>query len=189
MIVMKEYVERMRAGYREAFNVNEVNDLPLVLLTEVINQSILHGATRISVVYDGKVFSVKDNAMPYEDDDLPWMLTCHHEGMMDAPLRRIFRILNRQWAFPPFCAVIALCSKFKLIVSKGDSVRCIVCHDGIVVSDKVGEVGIGDGNMVILEPMTGIWSVESTILGDMLEQIESRFPQVRIEFGHRMGLC
>lgn len=178
---MEQFVRQIRASYRTALNVTEVNDLPLVLLTEVINQSILHGATQITVTSDGKVFLVKDNAKPYGDDDLPWMLTCRHEGMMDAPLRRMFRILDRQWASPPFCAVNALCSEFKLIVSKGERTRCIVCRDGIVVSDKVGDLGLGDGNLVIMDPMIAAGDDDMKILADMMAQIESRFPQVRIE--------
>ena len=180
--LMKEYVERLRANYRKEYNVIEVNDLPLVLLTEVINQSILHGATKLKVGFDGKVLFVHDNAAPYKDKDLLWMLSCHHEGMMSPTLRRMFRILNRQWAEPPYCNVNALCSEFKLIVSKGDKMRCIVCRDGIVVSDNVGELGIGDGNMVIMDPMIEPIDEDAEIIGEMMEQIQFRFPQVTIEY-------
>ena len=179
---MERYVEYIRANYRKEFNVIEVNDLPLVLLTEVINQSILHGATRIKVTTDGKVFLVHDNAKPYEDDDLQWMLTCHHEGIMSPERRRMFRILDRQWANPPYCTVNALCTEFKLIVSKGDWMRCIVCRDGIVVSDRTENVGVGDGNLVIMDPMIVPEVDETEIIAEMMAQISVRFPQVAIEF-------
>lgn len=179
---MERYVEHIRANYRKEFNVIEVNDLPLVLLTEVINQSILHGATRIKVTTDGKVFLVHDNAKPYEDEDLQWMLTCHHEGIMSPERRRMFRILDRQWANPPYCTVNALCTEFKLIVSKGDWMRCIVCRDGIVVSDRTENVGVGDGNLVIMDPMIVPEVDETEIIAEMMEQISVRFPQVAIEF-------
>ena len=179
---MERYVEYIRANYRKEFNVIEVNDLPLVLLTEVINQSILHGATWIKVTTDGKVFLVHDNAKPYEDDDLQWMLTCHHEGIMSPERRRMFRILDRQWANPPYCTVNALCTEFKLIVSKGDWMRCIVCRDGIVVSDRTENVGVGDGNLVIMDPMIVPEVDETEIIAEMMEQISVRFPQVSIEF-------
>ena len=179
---MERYVEYIRANYRKEFNVIEVNDLPLVLLTEVINQSILHGATRIKVTTDGKVFLVHDNAKPYEDDDLQWMLTCHHEGIMSPERRRMFRILDRQLANPPYCTVNALCTEFKLIVSKGDWMRCIVCRDGIVVSDRTENVGVGDGNLVIMDPMIVPEVDETEIIAEMMAQISVRFPQVAIEF-------
>ena len=37
---MEEYVKRIRETYRKELNVIEVNDLPLVLLTEVINHDV-----------------------------------------------------------------------------------------------------------------------------------------------------
>lgn len=179
---MKDYVERIRANYRTQMNVIEVNDLPLALLTEVINQSILHGATRLQVIFDGDVLSVRDNARPYEDDDMLWMLTCHHEGMMSPSRRRMFRLLDRQWATPPYCAVNALCTEFKLIVSKDERTRIIVCRDGIVVSDNVAELGLGDGNVVIMDPMIVPQEEDAEIIGEMMEQISVRFPQVKIDF-------
>ena len=61
---MKNYVKRIRESYRKELNVIEVNDLPLVLMTEVINQSILRGATKITVSFDGTIMMVHDNAVP-----------------------------------------------------------------------------------------------------------------------------
>ena len=66
---MKNYVKRIRESYRKELNVIEVNDLPLVLMTEVINQSILRGATKITVSFDGTIMMVQDNAVPLEDDE------------------------------------------------------------------------------------------------------------------------
>lgn len=183
---MEEYVKRIRETYRKELNVIEVNDLPLALLTEVINQSILRGATKIKVAFDGTILMVHDNAKPLEDDDILWRLTCHHEGMMSPARRRMFRILDRQWASPPYAAVNALCKEFKLIVSKGDRLRCVVCNDGIVTSDNIGEVGIGDGNMVIMEPMIEASKSDTEMIGEMMEIIQGRFPQVAITFRTRI---
>ena len=183
---MEEYVKRIRETYRKELNIIEVNDLPLALLTEVINQSILRGATKIKVAFDGTILMVHDNAKPMEDDDILWRLTCHHEGMMSPERRRMFRILDRQWAFPPYAAVNALCKEFKLIVSKGDRLRCIVCNDGIVTSDNIGEVGIGDGNMVVMEPMIEASESDTEMIGEMMEIIQDRFPQVAISFRTRI---
>ena len=178
---MEDYVKRIRENYRKDFNVIEVNDLPLVLLTEVINQAILRGATKIKVGFDGAVIFVKDNAAPYEDDDILWRLTPHAEGRMDPRWRRMHRILNRQWTFPPLCTVNALCTEFKLIVSKGDIMRCVVCKDGEVVSDNTGEVGVGDGNLIIMDPMIAPEKSDAELMSVMMEVIEERFPQVKIE--------
>ena len=183
---MEDYVKRIRESYRKDFNVIEVNDLPLVLLTEVINQAILRGATRIKVGFDGQVLFVGDNAKPFEDDDMLWRLTPHSEGMMSPERRRMFRILDRQWTTPPYAIVNALCTEFKLIASKGDRIHCIVCRDGIVVSDNIGEVGIGDGNMVIMEPMIEASESDTEMIGEMMEIIQDRFPQVAINFRPRI---
>ena len=79
---MQYYVEYIRANYRRVYNVEEVNDLPLVLVTEVINQSVLRGATRIEVTFDGKVVLIRDNAKPFEyrlDSELVY----HRHGKMN----------------------------------------------------------------------------------------------------------
>ena len=183
---MKNYVKRIRESYRKELNVIEVNDLPLVLMTEVINQSILRGATKITVSFDGTIMMVHDNAVPLEDDDMLWRVTCRHEGMMSPERRRMFRILDRQWSSPPYATVNALCKKFKLIVSKGNRLHSIICNDGIVTSDNIGEVGIGDGNMVIMEPMIEASGTDTTMIGEMMELIQERFPQVTITFRTRV---
>ena len=51
---MERFIAYIRENYRKVFNVNEIDDLPLILLTEVINQSVLRGANKISVTFDGK---------------------------------------------------------------------------------------------------------------------------------------
>ena len=150
---MKNYVKRIRESYRKELNVIEVNDLPLVLMTEVINQSILRGATKITVSFDGTIMMVHDNAVPLEDDDMLWRVTCRHE---------------------------------KLIVSKGNRLHSIICNDGIVTSDNIGEVGIGDGNMVIMEPMIEASGTDTTMIGEMMELIQERVPQVTITFRTRV---
>lgn len=183
---MKNYVKRIRESYRKELNVIEVNDLPLVLMTEVINQSILRGATKITVSFDGTIMMVHDNAVPLEDDDMLWRVTCRHEGMMSPERRRMFRILDRQWSSPPYATVNALCKKFKLIVSKGNRLHSIIFNDGIVTSDNIGEVGIGDGNMVIMEPMIEASGTDTTMIGEMMELIQERFPQVTITFRTRV---
>lgn len=180
-MAMEDYVKRIRETYRKEFNIIEVNDLPLVLLTEVINQSILRGATRIRVGFDGQVLFVGDDAKPYEDDDILWRLTPHSEGIMSPKRRRMFRILDRQWTNPPFAIVNALCSEFKLIASKGDRIHCVVCKDGIVESDNIGEVGIGDGNMVIMDPMIEPQESDAEIIGEMMEQIAFEFPHIKFD--------
>ena len=183
---MKNYVKLIRESYRKELNVIEVNDLPLILLTEVINQSILRGATKITVSFDGTIMMIHDNAELLDDDDIMWRVICRHEGMMNPERRRMFRILDRQWSSPPYATVNALCKKFKLIVSKGNRLHSIICNDGIVTSDNIGEVGIGDGNMVIMEPMIEASDTDTTMIGEMMELIQERFPQVTITFRTRV---
>ena len=60
--------------------------------------------------------------------------------------------------------------------------RCIVCRDGIIVSDRSENVGVGDGNLIIMDPMIVPEVDETEIIGEMMEQISLRFPQVSIEF-------
>lgn len=183
---MEEFVKHIRETYRKEFNVIEVNDLPLVLLTEVINQSILRGATRLRVGFDGQVLFVGDDAKPYEDDDILWILTPHAEGMMSPERRRMFRILDRQWTTPPYAIVNALCTEFKLIASKGEHFHCVICKDGIVVSDNITDVGVGDGNLVFMTPFIEPSMDDADVMEEMMELISERFPQVKIDFKKKL---
>lgn len=179
---MERFVQYIRENYRKVFNVIEVNDLPLVLLTEVINQAILQGATRIKVTTDGKSILVHDNATPYEEDYLQWMVSYHAMGMMDPARQRLRRIIDRQWASPPFCTINALCREFKLLVSTGDSVRCVVCRDGLVVSDEAANIDLEKGNLVIMDPMIELYENDVKAIGEMMEMIADRYPRIAFEF-------
>ncbi len=178
---MERFIEYMRTNYRTVFNVNEVDDLPLILLTEVINQSVLRGATRISVTYDGKVICVKDNAKPY-DDDLEYEIRPRSIGMMDPKRRRLFRILDRQWGNQTLATVNVLCKDFKLISSQGERMKSLVCKDGLVVSNKEENIGIGDGNMVIMRAFLCAELLDGEVLEELLETIESRLPHVTFQY-------
>lgn len=175
----------MRENYRKVFNVNEINDLPLILLTEVINRSVLRGATKISITYDGKVICVKDNAKPYEYRSLSGEVTVHGVGMMDPKRQRFFRIMDRQWGRDTMAAVNALCSDFTLISSEGEKMQSVVCKDGLVVSDKEGKIGIGDGNMVIMRAFMGADDLDADVIEDLLDYIEYRLPNVKFQYNKK----
>lgn len=181
---MERFIEYMRSNYREIFNVNEVDDLPLILLTEVINQSVLRGATRISVTYDGKVICVKDNAKPY-DDDMEFEVRPRGVGMMDPKRQRLFRILDRQWGKQPLATVNALCKDFTLISSEGERMKSLVCKDGLVVSYKEEKIGIGDGNMVIMRAFLFAESFDNDVLEELLEVMEYRLPHVTFQYNRK----
>ena len=55
-----------------------------------------------------------------------------------------------------------------------------------MTSDNIGEIGIGDGNMVIMEPMIEASESDTEMIGEMMEIIQGRFPQVAITFRTRI---
>ena len=103
------YKEYVRNSWREYLNVKEADDLPYVLLTEAINQSVLRGATEIYVTYDGRSILVSDNAEPFEGK----LESLLHEsiGMMNDEAAHIHRLANRQWNPRPYAVINALCKK------------------------------------------------------------------------------
>lgn len=182
---MQDYVEYIRANYRRVYHVEEVNDLPLVLVTEVINQSVLRGATRIEVTFDGKVVLIRDNAKSFEyrlDSELVYH---RHgmEGIANDETRRLGRILKRQWGDHPYATVNALCSEFTFMSSDGERAQIVVCKDGIVESFKTEKLNLGQGNTVIMKAF--LESIDSDVLGDMLEMMECRIPHVAITYNRK----
>lgn len=181
---MKDFVEYIRANYRRIYNVVEVNDLPLILVTEVINQSVLRGATRIDVTFDGKVVLIRDNAKPFVyrlDSEVVYHLH-GMEGIANDETRRLGRILMRQWGDRPYATVNALCSEFSFITSDGERIQTVVCKDGIVESFKTDKISIWQGNTVIMKAF--VESIDADVLGDMLEMMACRIPHVTITYNH-----
>ncbi len=179
---MQDYVEYIRANYRRVYHVEEVNDLPLVLVTEVINQSVLRGATKIEVTFDGKVVLIRDNAKSFEyrlDSEVVY----HQYGMdgiANDETRRLKRILMRQWGDRPYAIVNALCSEFTFMSSDRDRTQTVVCKDGIVESFKTEKLSLGQGNTVIMKAF--LETLDADVLGDMLEMMECRIPHVAITY-------
>ena len=179
---MNDYVQSIRENWRKEFNVIEVNDLPLVLLTEAVNQAILRGATKVEVTCDGKVVCVKDNSAPWSDDELDWMLRLPSEGIMSPERRRMFRILDRQWPPRVLLTLCALSSEFKVLSSRGQRMKSVVFHDGEPVSDTEVGLGIGDGNMVVMRPFLEIPPDHRPVYSDLVEAIGDRFPLVEFTY-------
>ena len=179
---MQEFVEYIRTNYRRVYNVVEVNDLPLVLVTEVINQSVLRGATRIEVSFDGKVVLIRDNAKPFEYRLDSEVVYHQHgmEGIANDETRRLKRILTRQWGDRPYAIVNALCSDFTFISSDSERTQTVVCKDGIVESFKTEKLSLGQGNTVIMKAF--LETIDADVLGDMLEMMECRIPHVAITY-------
>lgn len=179
---MESFIAYIRDNYRKVFNVNEIDDLPLILLTEVINLSVLRGANKICVTYDGKVICVKDNARPYEYRSLSGVVSVRSVGMMDPIYQRFSRIMDRQWSRDTMATVNALCTDFTLISSEGEKMQSVICKDGLVVSDKDGDIGIGDGNMVIMRAFRGADLLEAKDIETMMEYIENHLPQIQFQY-------
>lgn len=182
---MKEFVEYFRENYRRVYNVEEVNDLPLILVTEVINQSVLRGATRIEVTFDGRVVIIRDNAMPFKyrlDSEVVYHMY-GMDGIANDETRRIKRILMRQWGAYPYAAVNALCSEFTFMSSDNERTQTVVCKDGIVESFKTEKISLGQGNTVIMKAFQEL--IDADILGDMLDTMMAcRIPHVAITYNH-----
>ena len=180
---MEDIIKSFRESYRRDLNVIEVNDLPFALLTEVINQSVLRGATKVSVTFDGNVFCVKDNAAPIEYRlDSEVVLRPRSEGMASDQTRRLHRILGRQWDNSVYAKVCALCSRFTFITSQGEHLRSIDCRDGIAVACNESDLGIGDGNMVVMRAFVGADDIDKEFVDYVVEAISERFLHVSFKF-------
>lgn len=169
------YVEQIRGSWQEALRIKDEKDLPYALLTEVINQSVLRGATVIEVTYDGRSISVKDNAEPF--DERLESLLYPRIGMMNEETARIYRLTDRQWGVRPFATINALCSQFSLVSGGDDSLCSVVCKDGEVESTSQKKVSIGKHNVVTFQSFKGMESVMPGFLGDLLDYIDMLFPQ------------
>lgn len=171
-------IEQTRSSWKETLRVKEEKDLPYVLLTEVLNQSVLRGATAIEVTYDGRSISVKDNAAPFEDR-LESLL--HYSiGMMNEDAARLYHLTDRQWGARPYAVINALCREFSLVSGSDEGLRSVVCEDGEVVSTSSKKVFIGNHNVVSFQSFVGMESIMPGFLRRLLEYIEPLFPQVTI---------
>ena len=174
------FVSIVRNSWRESLNVKEADDLPYVLLTEVINQSIIRGATVIEVSYDGRSISVKDNAAPFEES-LESLLN-DGLGIMNKEARRLYRLTDRQWGRNPYTVINALCHNFTLVSEGDDRMRTVICEDGEIVSSSDVKVGIGKHNVITFVPFLFMEAVSSRFIERLLDYIAPKFPQLTILF-------
>ena len=178
------FVNIIRETWRESFDVKEADDLPYVLLTEVINQSIIRGATVIEVSYDGRSISVKDNAAPFEER-LESLLN-DGLGMMNEEARRLYRLTDRQWGRNPYTVINALCHNFTLVSGSNDRMRTVICEDGEIVSSSDVKVSIGRHNVVTFVPFLFMEAVSPRFMGRLLDYIAPKFPQLTILYNSSM---
>ena len=171
-------VNIIRDTWRESLDVKEADDLPYVLLTEVINQSIIRGATVIEVSYDGRSISVKDNAAPFEES-LESLLN-DGLGMMNEEARRLYRLTDRQWGRNPYTVINALCHNFTLVSGGNDRMRTVICEDGEIVSSSDVRVSIGRHNVVTFVPFLFMEAVSPGFMGRLFDYIAPKFPQLTI---------
>ena len=172
------FVSIIRDTWRESLNVKEADDLPYVLLTEVVNQSIIRGATAIEVSYDGRSVSIKDNAAPFEER-LESLLN-DGLGMMNEEARRLYRLTDRQWGRNPYTVINALCHSFTLVSGGDDRMRTVICEDGEIVSSSDVKVSIGRHNVVTFVPFLFMEAVSPRFMGRVLDYITPKFPQLTI---------
>ena len=174
------YKEYVRNSWREYLNVKEADDLPYVLLTEAINQSVLRGATEIYVTYDGRSILVSDNAEPFEGK----LESLLHEsiGMMNDEAAHIHRLANRQWNPRPYAVINALCKRFTLMSADDGVLKSVICEDGEITSSSTTKVDVKRGNVVIMDPMLFMENVRAEFMENLLEYINYDLPKVTIVF-------
>ena len=175
-----EYKEYVRNSWRETLNVKEADDLPYVLLTEAINQSVMRGATKITVTLDGRSIFVSDNAEPFEGK----LESLLHEsiGMMNDETAQIRRLASRQWSPRPYAVINALCKRFTLISADGAILKSVICEDGEITSSSSVKVDVSRGNVVIMDPMLFMENVIAEFMENLIEYISYDFPKVTILF-------
>ena len=81
--------------------------------------------------------------------------------------------------------VNALCKDFTLISSQGERIKSLICEGGLVVSNKEGVIGIGDGNMVIMRAFLCAELLDGEVLEELLETMESRLPHVTFQYNKK----
>lgn len=174
------YKEYVRNSWRETLNVKEADDLPYVLLTEAINQSVLRGATDISVTFDGRTILVMDNAEPFEGK----LENLLHEsiGMMNEEAAHIRRLANRQWNPRPYAVINALCKRFTLLSGDGSILKSVICEDGEITTSSTTKLDVKRGNVVIMDPMLFMENVRTEFMENLIEYISYDFPKVTIQF-------
>ena len=63
--------------------------------------------------------------------------------------------------------------------------QSVICKDGLVVSDKEGNISIGDGNMVIMRAFRGADLLEAKDIETLMEYIEYRLPQIQFQYNSK----
>jgi len=179
-----EYKEYIRNSWREDLNVKETDDLPYVLLTEAINQSILRGATEISVTYDGRTILVMDNAEPFEGK--LESLLYESVGMMNDEAAHIRRLSNRQWSPRPYAVINALCKRFTLMSADGGILKSVICEDGEITTSSTTKVDVKRGNVVIMVPMLFLENISAEFMESLIDYINYDFPKVTILFNSKV---
>ena len=174
------FIEEIRESWRKALDVKEADDLPYVLLTEAVNQSVLRGATRIDITYDSRTISVTDDAAPF-GGRLESLLQ-PAVGIMNDEARHLLRLTERQWRRCPYGIISALCKSFKLVSCDGDTLRSITCEDGEVTSSSTSKVSIGSRNVVFMVPMLFADNVRPEFMENLVNHIAYLFPQVTFFF-------
>ena len=174
------YKEYVRNSWRENLNVKEADDLPYVLLTEAINQSVLRGATKITVTLDSRSILVSDNAEPFEGK----LESLLHEsvGIMNDETAHIRRLASRQWNPRPYAVINALCKRFTLISADGAILKSVICEDGEITSSSRVKVDVSRGNVAIMDPMLFMENVRAEFMENLLEYINYDLPRVTIVF-------
>ena len=162
------YKEYVRNSWRENLNVKEADDLPYVLLTEAINQSVLRGATEIYVTYDGRSILVSDNAEPFE-------------GKLESLLQQVAKLLaaNTNYASMISSPVMKQ-NKIKFIQLSQvdeDSILAVIVLEGNLIRNRVIPVdGLLDAeqmlklNMLLNTNLCGL-PIEEITLG-LIESIK-----------------
>lgn len=124
-MTQEEYVSHIRSCWKEKLGVINDEDLPYVLILEVIKISLLHKASFVRISYNARWNTIHIETNSYPVESRPDFQVGNYCGEPCIPY--ISCLFEREWGEGGEYAVInALCKRFAFVSGK----RSIRCKDG-----------------------------------------------------------
>ena len=182
-IETKDYYRREWAS---VLQVGKPEELPLKMLSECINQSILSGADRIEVSFSQEEgFTVKDNSFGLNSwkkgDNLMEMVFPNPPGMADDGNALISRVAAYQWG-GGYALVNCLSSMFRITSCRKKQLYVVSCKDGVLHDSENGDLPGAYGRIVRFLPFKFIETVNRPLVEKLLVAIGRLFPDISLSF-------
>ena len=173
-LTREEYVNHIRWCWKERLRVLNEEDLPYVLISEVINIAILNKASFIRVSHNRNAKTITIETNQLSRNTRPVFQVCNYCGESIIPY--LSYLYERQWGEGGEYAMInALCTHFYYIQSK----KSIKCNNGIPIEMLESNVE-HDGTKVVFTPFIDV-ELNDEVVRKLLSWIRNSF-KVRCEY-------